>query len=213
VFDQNVGSVGLSFISAKKAGFACKAVWGSFIDKPDYYPESESMMLKMVYDSKTMQLLGLQAVGKGDICRRIDTFSSFLQNNANVSDLINFEHGYAPPYAEALDPLHHLAGVAIAQEKGMDFIGPGQEIDRIPDPIWLDVREIEEAKEAPIIKDEEVINIPIGELRKLLDKFDQKRNIIVICRRGPRSYQAALILKAAGFDKVHVYAGGTSGIV
>jgi len=213
VFDQNAGSVGLSYSSAKKANFACKAVWGSFVDKPDYYPESESMMLKMVYDSKTMQLLGLQAVGKGDICRRVDVFSSLIQNKANVNDLLNFEHGYAPPYAEALDPLHHLAGVAIAQEKGMDFIGPSEGIDRIPNPIWLDVREIEEAEEAPIIKDEEVIKIPISELRKSLDKFDQQRNIIVICRRGPRSYQAALILKAAGFDKVHVYAGGTSGIV
>ena len=213
VFDQNAGSVGLSYSSAKKANFACKAVWGSFVDKPDYYPESESMMLKMVYDSKTMQLLGLQAVGKGDICRRVDVFSSLIQNKANVNDLLNFEHGYAPPYAEALDPLHHLAGVAIAQEKGMDFIGPSEGIDRIPNPIWLDVREIEEAEEAPIIKDEEVIKIPISELRKSLDKFDQQRNIIVICRRGPRPYQAALILKAAGFDKVHVYAGGTSGIV
>lgn len=213
VFDQNAGSVGLSYSSAKKAGYVCKAVWGSFVDKPDYYPESQSMTLKMVYDSNTRQLLGLQAVGKGDICRRVDTFSSFLQNKANVSDLLNFEHGYAPPYAEALDPLHHLAGVAIAQEKGMDFIGPGQEIDKIQNPIWLDVREIEEADEAPIVKDEEVINIPLGELRESLDKFDQKRNIIVICRRGPRSYQAALILKAAGFDKVHVLAGGTSGIV
>lgn len=212
VFDQNVGSVGLSFNAAQKAGFKCSAVWGSYVDKPDYYPESESMMLKMVYDSDTLQLLGLQAVGKGDICRRIDVFSSSLQNKSTINDLLDFEHGYAPPYAEALDPLHHLAAMAQAQKKGMGFIGPGENIDNTDDLVWLDVRENEESKESPIVKDEKVINISLGELRKSLDKLDQNKNIIVFCRRGPRSYQAACILKAAGFEKVHILSGGTAGI-
>ncbi len=216
VFDLNVGAVGLSMSAAQKAGFDCKEVWGSYMDKPDYYPESESMMLKMVYDSKSLQLLGLQAVGKGDICRRIDSFSSMLQHNDTVNDLLNFEHGYAPPYAEALDPMHHLAGIAIAQEKGMDFIGPGEDVNKLSNFVWLDVREDDEVETAPLKNksdNEEVLCIPLGGLRKSLDKLDQNMNIVVVCRRGPRSYQAALILKAAGFNKVHVFAGGTTGIV
>lgn len=216
VFDQNVGSVGFNVASAKKAGFECKAVWGAFPDKPEYYPENESIMLKMIYDSKNMQLLGLQAVGKGDICRRIDVFSSFLQHKSKIADLLNLEHGYAPPYAEALDPLHHMAGMAIAQQKGIRFIAPIEDFSQLSDPIWLDVRETDEIESKPLhmLADErEVVIIPLGGLRKSLDKLDQNRNIVVICRRGPRSYQAALILKAAGFDKVHVLAGGTTGLV
>jgi NADPH-dependent 2,4-dienoyl-CoA reductase/sulfur reductase-like enzyme/rhodanese-related sulfurtransferase len=216
VFDRNVGSVGLNMNSAKNAGYDCRAVWGAFTDKPDYYPESESMFLKMIYDSNTMQLLGLQAVGKGDICRRIDVFSSLLQHKSKVNDLLNFEHGYAPPYAEALDPLYHMAGIALAQEKGITFSGPGEDFSKYDDSVWLDVREEDEVESAPlnpIIDKGTVFNIPLDDLRNSLDKLDQNKNIVVICRRGPRSYQAALILKAAGFDKVQVIAGGTTGIV
>jgi len=215
-FDRNVGSVGLNMNSAKKAGYKCRAVWGAFTDKPDYYPESESMFLKMIYDSKSMQLLGLQAVGKGDICRRIDVFSSLLQHKSKINDLLDFEHGYAPPYAEALDPLHHLAGIALEQEKGMTFSGPDEDYSKYADSVWLDVREEDEIESAPLktIADKgNILKITLDSLRKSLDKLDQNKNIVVICRRGPRSYQAALILKAAGFDKVQVIAGGTTGIV
>ncbi len=85
-----------------------------------------------------MQLLGLQAAGSGDICRRIDVFSSLLQNKSTINDLLNFEHGYAPPYAEALDPLHQLAAMALAQKNGMSFIGPSEnlsEIDNLSIPV------------------------------------------------------------------------------
>jgi len=71
-FDVNVGSVGLSEQAAAKAGFNVDTVWASFPDKPDYYPEYKTFITKMVYENN--KLLGLQAVGKGDICRRIDVF-------------------------------------------------------------------------------------------------------------------------------------------
>jgi NADPH-dependent 2,4-dienoyl-CoA reductase/sulfur reductase-like enzyme/rhodanese-related sulfurtransferase len=213
VFDINVGSVGLSEEAAKDSSLEPKNIWGTFADKPDYYPESKVMTVKMTYQRRNdkLALLGIQAAGKGDVSRIVDVFSVFLQRESAVKDLFDYEHGYAPPYSEALDPLHHLAGMAMAQGKGLKILGPNVEsisADNIP--IWLDVREIEEVESEkwPLPKSGELINIPLGDLINSLGKLDRTKEVIVICRRGPRAYQASIILKKAGFEKVSIVGGG-----
>ncbi len=204
VFDENVGAVGLSENAAKRAGIAAEAVWGSFPDKPDYYPEVKTFSLKLVYEKSSRRLLGLQAVGLGDVLRRIDVMSALLSEGKHIDDLFDFEHGYAPPYSEALDPLHHLAGIANAKSRGIEFVAP---IPNDENVIWLDVREPEEAEGLPWPRT--TISIPLNDLRERLHELNKSQQINIVCRRGPRSYQAAVILKRAGFDKVAVIGGGT----
>jgi NADPH-dependent 2,4-dienoyl-CoA reductase/sulfur reductase-like enzyme/rhodanese-related sulfurtransferase len=213
IFDVNVGSVGLTQRAAENLDFRAEGVWGSFPDKPDYYPEFKTFSAKMVYASDDNRLLGFQAVGSGDICRRIDVFSSFLQRRGNIEDLLDFEHGYAPPYSEALDPLHHMATVAIAQESGVQFVSPGAKFPE--DAVYLDVREEEEASAGPwtLAGAQKAVNIPLGELRSRVDELDRASRILLICRRGPRSYQASMILAQAGFKNVQVIGGGTQAAV
>lgn len=210
IFDVNVGSVGLNEKVADDLEFRVESVWGAFPDKPDYYPEFETFSLKMTYASDDGRLLGLQAVGKGDICRRIDVFSSFLQRRGSVNDLLDFEQGYAPPYSEAIDPLHQMASIALAKERGLQFIGPAGAFPS--DAVYLDVRENVEAEADPWSPtgSGDVINIPLGELRDRLGELSRDRKTVLICRRGPRSYQAALILKKSGFNNVFVIGGGTT---
>jgi rhodanese-related sulfurtransferase len=128
-----------------------------------------------------------------------------------LDDLLAFEHGYAPPYAEALDPLHHLAAMAQAQRRGIDFICPGDVVNTSEEEIiWLDVRELEEAEAEPWPMNENgtLVNIPLNDLSQQLDTFEKKSKIVVVCKRGPRSYQAAVVLRQAGFDNVQVISGG-----
>ena len=215
-FETNIGGVGLCEEAARCAGVDALSVWGSFGDRPDYNPEMKTLSVKMVYEAESRRLLGLQAVGKGDICRRVDVFSSFLQRGATVEDLFDHEHGYAPPFAEALDPLHHLAGVAAAVDRGQRFVGPGaaglsSAIDGRT--VLLDVREAEEAQEAPVPPAlagaaKRMVAVPLGELRNRLGELDRSDRIVVICRRGLRSYQAALVLREAGFGDVTAVAAG-----
>lgn len=214
VFDLNVGAVGLSERAAAAAGIKARAVVGSFTDRPDYYLEHESITVKLVYDPSDMRLLGLQAVGKGDILRRVDVFSAHLVRRATVYDLLDFEHAYSPPYAEALDPLHHLAAMAQAQEAGVEFVNIVQALDEAPeDALWLDVRETAEVEATPMFTVPTgrcIANIPLGNLRSQLDKMDRNRDTYLVCRRGPRAYQAALLLQANGFARVRVVGGGTT---
>jgi NADPH-dependent 2,4-dienoyl-CoA reductase/sulfur reductase-like enzyme/rhodanese-related sulfurtransferase len=211
VFDINVGSVGLTEKSAKDIGFDIEAVWGTFPDKPDYYPESKTFVLKMVYNKKSELLLGLQAVGEGDICRRIDSFSIFLQNKSTLNDLLDFEHGYAPPYSEALDPLHHLASMAKARRRGFEFVSPDFKND-IKSSIVLDVREPDEfAEDSTGISN--VVNIPLTNLTDRFNELDKSKTVYVICKRGPRSYQASVILHQNGFKKIKIISGGKSALI
>jgi len=213
IFDLNVGAVGLSAQAAEKAGIKASSIWGTFADKPDYYPESKAVTLKMVYETETGHVIGLQAAGSGDICRRIDTMSVLIQNRATLDDVLAFEHGYAPPYAEALDPLHHLAAMAQAQQnRGMIFISPGDNFsDYGPGTVWLDVREGSEIEAEPWPHHEargKLMAIPLNDLRGRLDELDKKSKFVIVCKRGPRSYQAAVILRQAGFENVHILSGG-----
>jgi NADPH-dependent 2,4-dienoyl-CoA reductase/sulfur reductase-like enzyme/rhodanese-related sulfurtransferase len=220
-FETNIGGVGLGEEAARNAGLDARAVWGSFGDRPDFNPEMKPMVLKMVYEANSLRLLGLQAVGKGDISRRVDVFSSFLQHGARIGDLFEFEHGYAPPFAEALDPLHHLAGVATAVERGQGFAGPGSSgLDTAVGTgiVLLDVREEAEAENTPLPQSlvasaGRMSVVPLGELRARTGEFDRGDRIVVICKRGPRSYQAAMILRSAGFDNVTVAAAGLQSLI
>ncbi|HSV96566.1 MAG TPA: FAD-dependent oxidoreductase [Spirochaetota bacterium] len=214
----NMGCVGLSETQARAEGIACDCIWGGFADKPDYYPDAKEMMLKMVYDKANGRLLGLQAVGTGDICRRIDVFSSMLQRAASVGDLIDFEHGYAPPYSEALDPLHHLASLAEARASGLEMLPPCVASDRYEELIggkfsWLDIREDEHfsGNKPPLYDHRTVVHIPLNELRERIAELDRSVAYVIMCGRGARSYQAWSILHAAGFAKAFVAGGGLAG--
>ncbi len=214
VFENNIGATGISESQAEKAGIKVNSVWASFIDKPDYYPESKSFTLKMIYSESDNKLIGLQAVGKGDISRRIDVFSSLIQNGSKIDDLLDFEQSYAPPFSEAIDPLFHMGALVKARQRGISIVNPGTILDT-KDTLWLDVREAEEAEAEPWPDMDKIqyTNIPLNDLRRNVEKIDKGKKIMIICKRGPRSYQASAILKNSGYEDVHIIGGGTLAIL
>lgn len=46
------------------------------------------------------------------------------------------------------------------------------------------------------------VNIPLDQIQNHLDKFKNKKNIVVFCRSGARSSQAKSILEQNGFNNV-----------
>ncbi len=50
--------------------------------------------------------------------------------------------------------------------------------------------------------------IPLGALRSRLDELPNDKRIVTFCKISLRGYEAALILKAAGFKDVRVMDGG-----
>jgi rhodanese-related sulfurtransferase len=67
--------------------------------------------------------------------------------------------------------------------------------------IFLDVRSPAEYEEVRL---PESTLIPLGTLRGRLKELPKDMEIITFCRISLRGYEAALILKAAGYQKVRV---------
>ena len=55
------------------------------------------------------------------------------------------------------------------------------------------------------------INIPLGDLPARLGELDPTRRVVLLCRSGGRSTQAAQFLTASGFADVVNLAGGMLG--
>ena len=75
------------------------------------------------------------------------------------------------------------------------------------DPLVLDVREADEYKNGHI---QGAVHIPVGELEERIDELQtsRERPILIYCRAGQRSAQAAAVLKRREFSQIYKLDGG-----
>ena len=79
------------------------------------------------------------------------------------------------------------------------------EIDRIVDPIVIDVREDYELEETGTIKG--AIHIPMNEVPNRLNEITKEREIYILCRSGVRSYNVAKYLNELGYEAMNLDGG------
>jgi len=89
---------------------------------------------------------------------------------------------------------------------GLGTLEATQLINR-EDAMVVDVRSPEEFSVGHIVN---ARNIPVADIESRLREIEKhkKKPVIVMCERGSRAGRAANVLKAKGFEKVHVLAGG-----
>ena len=79
------------------------------------------------------------------------------------------------------------------------------EVDRIVDPIIIDVREDYELEETGRIKNS--IHIPMDQIPDRLKEIPKDREIYLLCRSGVRSYNVAAYLEERGYDVTNLDGG------
>ncbi|HDL19559.1 MAG TPA: hypothetical protein ENH29_10925 [Bacteroidetes bacterium] len=207
VFDFTLAASGLSAWKAKRFGINNRTVWATFPDRPDYHPEKKNLYTSMIYDPATLKILGFQAAGFGEVTRYVDVVSALLGKNLTAADLLQLEHAYTPPHASPVSPLNHLGAMILAQEKDkVQSVAP--DLSGFNSGVLLDVRTEDEHKHAPLDHGETMI--PQDQLRRRTDELDLMQPIHVICRRGPRSYEAVRFLMNRGAKQVDYLGGGTA---
>ncbi|RLI85192.1 MAG: pyridine nucleotide-disulfide oxidoreductase, partial [Archaeoglobales archaeon] len=143
-----------------------------------------------------------QIVGFGVVDKRLDVIASAIQMKANVRDVANFDLSYAPPYSQAMDTLTHSANTIRNKIDGLletiSCFDLKEKIERGDDFLILDIRNEEEFKKKRI-EDERVIHIPQDELRERFKDLP-KKEIVIVCQIGSRSYESYRFLKSKGFD-------------
>jgi len=179
-----------------------------WFDHATYYPGAELITMKTLFAPDNGRLLGVQAVGKSGVEKRVDVMAMAIQKGATVFDLEQAELCYAPQYGSAKDPVN-IAGFVVgnALRGDVDIVHWSQlgeaHAHALP-PLVLDVRSPAEVSGGAVPGS---VNIPLGELRQRFHELPRDREIWVHCGVGQRSYYAVRILKQHGF-RVRNLSGG-----
>lgn len=207
IFDLSAAQTGLSAARARQLGIAARSVTVVANNHAGYYPGATPITLKLVFDPKYGRVLGAQAVGRDGVDKRIDVIATGMALNATVWDLAGVDLNYAPPFGAAKDPVHMAAFAACNQLDGIaDFLDADADLSGMQ---VLDVRTPAEVERLPFPGAENVVNIPLDELRDRLGELDMSRETAVTCQTSLRAHVASCLLRQAGFDRVHVVSGGT----
>jgi NADPH-dependent 2,4-dienoyl-CoA reductase/sulfur reductase-like enzyme/rhodanese-related sulfurtransferase len=212
VFDYAAGSTGLSETSARELGYTdiVSAVCAG-LDKPGFMG-GRFLVSKVVAERESGRILGYQCVGPGDVSRQIAQAAMAVQGALTVSDLVNSDLPYAPPFSLAID--HFIATAHVLQNKmrglmkGISAKEVKEKLDHGDKPYVLDVRGPDEFEAMRLGIGETLI--PLGALRGRIGELpqDKGREIICYCKISLRGYEAARIIQSAGYSNVKVMEGG-----
>ncbi|MDD5102645.1 MAG: FAD-dependent oxidoreductase, partial [Endomicrobiaceae bacterium] len=201
VFDLTVASVGNNEKQLQKKNISYKKVhiWGN--SHAGYYPNSFPLLIKLLFDGKG-KIFGAQAAGFEGVEKRIDVISSVIRLNGKISDLLDSELCYAPPYSSAKDPVNI---VAMAAENILANLVKSVFYEDLKDSYIIDVRPKMSfgLKSIP-----NAVNIPAQELRERLSEIPKDKKVVLYCAKGFTSYIASRILTQNGFDNIYSLSGG-----
>jgi hypothetical protein len=191
VFQLNVASTGVTEERARRLGKEVRSSWVTVQDHPHYWPESTRIHVKLVYEPSSRRVLRVQAVGRGDVVRRVDVATQLLVRGATLSDLAHVEHAYSPAYAPAVDPLAVAAFAAQNQEDGVAAEGPLSPLVEVTDVRWPQERQ---RRPAPAVV---VHGVTVSGLRSSPEACLQAEGTVV-CEQGGRAAEAVRLIRASG---------------
>jgi len=206
VFDITIGTAGVASKHLKATDIDHIVSTTHDGSHAAYYPDARQMTIQIAFSPANGVLLNAQVAGYDGVDKRLDILSSYIKQKKTIYDLIEFEHGYAPPYSSAKDPVNMAGFVAenILLERLKLFYW--DEIDRIqPGDLLIDVRSRDEYDCGKIGN---AINIPVDEIRSRLEEIPKEKTIYIYCEAGLRGYLAQRILKQNGFSDVFNLSGG-----
>ncbi|MDP2288334.1 MAG: FAD-dependent oxidoreductase [Actinomycetota bacterium] len=205
VFDLAVATTGWSEKRLRAQGRACVVLHSHPGSHAGYYPGSESMMLKMVVDPVTGQILGAQGVGRQGVDKRIDVLATAMRAGITAPELADLELAYAPPFGSAKDPVNMLGYMADNVLSGLTQTVQWNELasQMQHGAVLVDVRTPEEFRQGHI---PEAINIPVDDLRDRCQQLP-KQNVIVYCKVGQRGHTAANLLRECGVASMNLDGG------
>lgn len=211
VHDLNVGKTGLTEHEAKALGYQYITAMVAGHDRPHYMPGAKIITLKLIVAADSRKVLGLQAVGEGDVAKRVDVVATALTLDSTIDDLFDIDLSYAPPFNSPIDNVAVAANTVMnklsGKLKGISTLTAKEKLDS-GQCIFLDVRSPGECSQIRLADCKNISYIPLGQLRSRLNELSKDDEIIAFCKISLRGYEAQGILEGVGFDRVTVMEGG-----
>ncbi|MCK9444647.1 MAG: FAD-dependent oxidoreductase [Tissierellaceae bacterium] len=213
VFDYNGASTGLTegLIEATKMQIRYDSVLLSPQDKVSIMPDAEAIYFKLIFEVPTGRVLGAQAIGKGNVDKRIDVIATLIKFNGTLEDLKDLELCYAPPFGNARDVVNFaaLTGLNVLHscfkqvhiDKVRELVEEGAFI--------IDVRDKESFEKGHI---KNAVNIPLQQVRDRIDEIPKDKPVYLQCKTGQKSYNTIMALQHLGFENVINISGGFEGL-
>lgn len=212
-FDYNAASTGLNEEMIEALNLDIKYEVAKVIpgDKVGLMPGVEPLHFKLLFEIPTGRVLGAQAIGKGNVDKRMDVIATSIKLGATIDDLRDLELCYAPPFGTAKDVVNFAGYVAtnllhgefkqIHEKDVRGLVESGACI--------IDVREKNEYELSHIIGAK---NIPLSELRQRINEIPKDEPVYLHCRSAQRSYNAIMALQNLGYKNLYNVTGGFMGI-
>lgn len=207
VFDMTAASTGINEAAAKSAEIDYERVVLSPASHAGYYPGGKVMTMKVLYEKKTLKLLGAQIVGFDGVDKRIDVLATAIRAGMKATGLADLDLAYAPPYSSAKDPVN-MAGFMIENivtEKVKQF--HHDEVDALPRDGSVTLLDSRTPMEYAGGHADGFMNLPVDDLRERLSEIPKNKPVYVMCQSGLRSYLACRILSQNGYD-CYNFSGG-----
>ena len=211
MFGLNAANTGLNEKQCQERGIVYDFAYVIPKDKVSIMPDAENLFFKLIFAVPSGKILGAQAVGRGNVDKRIDVIATAIMLNANLESLKELELTYSPHFSTAKDVVNHAVLVGLNILNG--------EVKKVP---VTKVRELVESGEMIIDAREEheyhlshikgAVNIPLSQFRGRLAEIPKDKPVYVHCRSSQRSYNMVRALGQLGYELVYNIDGSFLGL-
>lgn len=205
VFDLTIATTGWNEKKLNSSGRAHMSIHTHPNSHAGYYPDAKQITLKLIFDSKSGEILGAQGVGVEGVDKRIDVLATAIRGGITAPELADLELAYAPPFGSAKDPVNMLGYIAENLLSGLVETAQWDQIQKYQEHGYLlvDVRSPAEFRNGSIPG---AINLPVDEIRERSGELTTK-NLLVNCQVGQRGHTATLLLNELGFHALNLDGG------
>ncbi len=211
IFDINAASTGLNEKTLKASGMSYDFVYVIPGDMVGLMPESRPMHFKLMFEVPTGKILGAQAIGVGNVDKRIDVIATMITMGGTLEDLKELELCYAPPFGTAKDVVNFAALVGLNVLYGKFKQVPVTKVRELVEEnaFIVDVREPHEYEGGHL---KNAVNIPLSQIRGRMNEIPKDQPVYLHCRSSQRSYNALLALQSEGYTNVVNISGSYLGV-
>ena len=213
VFETGVARAGLTEKWARHVGFKPISTIVAQGDRAHFYPTQAMMLMKLIADGYSRQVLGVEAVGPNldAVKARVDAVAVRLADKPDLEEISNLEVAYSPPFASAMDIVNSAANALdntiAGRHEPIDVLAFLEDFKKGKAKV-LDVRSATQAEPFLEKYGPQWQNIPQEDLACRLTEVNQDGPLYLLCGAGTRAYEAQVLLRQHGIADTRNIQGG-----
>ena len=186
LFDLNIANTGFTEKQLQAHGIPYDFTYTIPKDRVGIMPDAENLHFKLLFKVPSGQIVGAQAIGKGNVDKRIDTIAGAIMMNANLEDIKDFELTYSPHFSNARGVINQAGMVGLNILNGEMNKVPVTKVRELVenDAHLIDIRSPEAFAQAHV---KGAVNIPFAQVRDRLAEIPKDETVCLYCRSDRKS--------------------------